>query len=84
MARVRSDAARHVGQIILRLRKQRGFSPDDLGVRSGIDSTNIRSYEAGRALPNIKSLVRIATALDVAPGDLLEGLTIEKFDSVTH
>lgn len=46
---------------------------------SDIDSSNIRAYENGRALPNVQTLVRIATALDVEPGDLLVGLTPELF-----
>ncbi|MCC7128183.1 MAG: helix-turn-helix transcriptional regulator [Microbacteriaceae bacterium] len=80
MARIRSEAARHVGEVIRRTRKEREYGPDDLAVRCGIDSTNIRSYEAGRAMPNVYSLVRIATALDVSPGSLIEGLTLELFE----
>jgi len=52
---------------------------DQLAVASGIDSSNVRSYEAGRAMMNLRSLVRIAEALGVSPGDLLEGVSSELF-----
>ena len=47
---------------------------DQLAVASRIDSSNVRSYESGRALMSIQSLVRIAEALGVDPGSLLEGV----------
>lgn len=52
---------------------------DQLAVGSNIDSSNVRSYEAGRAMMNLRSLIRIAEALDVDPGALLEGLSSEMF-----
>lgn len=54
---------------------------DQLAARTGIDSSNIRSYESGRAMPSIHSLIRIADALSVEPGRLLEGVTLDQFDS---
>lgn len=47
---------------------------DQLGVVSRIDSSNIRSYESGRGLMSLPSLVRIAEALGVDAGELLEGV----------
>lgn len=55
------------------------MTQDELAAVSGIDSSNIRAYENGRALPTVQTVVRIATALDVEPGDLLSGLTAEMF-----
>jgi len=34
---------------------------------------------SGRAMPNVHSLVRIASVLEVALGELLDGLTPESF-----
>lgn len=61
------------------LRQRRGMTQDEVAVQSAIDSSNVRAYESGRAMPSIQSLVRIATALHVDPGDLLRGLTPELF-----
>lgn len=55
------------------------MTQDELAVQSHIDSSNIRSYESGRSMMNVHSLVRIAEALKVEPGDLLEGVTSEMF-----
>lgn len=46
---------------------------------SDIDSSNIRSYESGRAMLSVQTLVRIAEALKTEPGDFLDGLTSEMF-----
>lgn len=79
MPRVSTPAAILVGSHISRIRKSRSMTVDHLAVAGGIDSSNVRSYEAGRAMMNLGSLVRIAEALEVSPGDLLEGVSSELF-----
>lgn len=54
---------------------------DQLAVASRIDSSNIRGYEAGRAMMSLATLVRVAEALDMAPGDLLGGVTADMFNA---
>ena len=80
MARIPSPAAAHIGAIITELRKKRRLTIDDLASKTRIDSANIRSYEAGRALVGLQSLVRIAVALDVEPGSLLDGIELSMFE----
>ncbi|MGW8483552.1 helix-turn-helix domain-containing protein [Microbacterium sp. NPDC055903] len=80
MARTPSPAAAHIGSRIADLRKAQELSVDGLAYKSGIDSSNIRSYETGRSLMNVRSLVRIAAALAVDPGELLEGVEPAMFD----
>lgn len=46
---------------------------------SEIDSSNIRSYESGRAMLSVQTLVRIAEALKAEPGEFLNGLSSEMF-----
>lgn len=79
MPRVASGAAAHIGALIAEKRKHQGMTQDQVAVLSGIDSSNVRAYESGRSTPNIQSLVRIAKALGVKPGELLEGLEPEMF-----
>ena len=79
MPRVPSAAAAHVGARIGAIRLARGLSQDELAVNSGIDSSNIRSYESGRAMVSVHTLIRIAVALDTPPGELLDGLTLHHF-----
>jgi len=55
------------------------MTQDQLAANSDIDSSNIRAYEAGRAMPSIPTLVRIASALGVSPGYLIDDLTVDMF-----
>jgi transcriptional regulator with XRE-family HTH domain len=55
------------------------MSQDAVGVASGIDSSNIRAFENGRAMPSIHSLIRIAYALDLHPGSQIDGITLDMF-----
>ncbi|GAB3595833.1 helix-turn-helix domain-containing protein [Microbacterium tumbae] len=79
MARTPSAAAALIGGRIAAERKRRGLTQDQLAVLSDIDSSNIRSYEAGRSMLSVLTLVRISEALKVSPGDLIEGLTPDLF-----
>ncbi|WP_374947033.1 helix-turn-helix domain-containing protein [Agreia sp.] len=79
MPRVPSDAAAHVGRLIVENRLRVALTQDQLAAGSGIDSSNIRAFENGRAMPSVHSLVRIAGALGLEPGTLLVGLTPELF-----
>lgn len=60
-------------------RKSRGLTQDQLAVLTDIDSSNIRGYEKGRALMGIPTLVRIADALRISPGELLDGVNAGMF-----
>lgn len=79
MPRVASPAATHIGRLLASARKDLGLTQDQVGALAAMDSANYRAYENGRALPSIHSLLRLAWALDLAPGQLLDGLTPEHF-----
>ena len=55
------------------------MTQDQLAAYSDIDSSNVRAYEAGRALPNVQTLVRLAEALKTPAGYFLEDLTLDMF-----
>ena len=84
MPRKPSAAAAYIGQRITEARRRYTMTQDELAYRAGIDSSNIRSYESGRAMPNIHTLVKIATALSTKPGELIDGLTLDQFDTAEH
>lgn len=79
MPSVPSDAAAFIGERIADTRREGGWTQDEVAAKSGIDSSNIRKYENGRAMPSIHSLVRISEALGVEPGRLLKGISSEMF-----
>lgn len=77
--RTPSAAAAHIGARIAAERKRRGLTQDQLAVLSDIDSSNIRSYESGRSMLSILTLIRISEALKTEPGDFLSELTSDQF-----
>lgn len=83
MPRVPSPAAVRIGELISDARKRRGITQDELAVLTQIDSSNIRGYEKGRSMMGIPTLIRIADALKVEPGELLNGVTPEMFNVLT-
>ncbi|MGQ7312023.1 helix-turn-helix domain-containing protein [Microbacterium arabinogalactanolyticum] len=80
MPRVPSPAAVRIGELISDARKRRGITQDELAVLTQIDSSNIRGYEKGRSMMGIPTLIRIADALRVEPGELLNDVTPEMFN----
>jgi len=82
--RVATDAAAKIGRNIAELRQAVSLTQDQVAAATGIDSSNIRAYENGRAMPNIQSLLRIASALGAEPSDLLENVTLEMFGHRSH
>lgn len=50
---------------ILRIRKGKGWSQKDLCEKTGLTQGQLSAFENGRIPPNIKTIERIALALDV-------------------
>lgn len=59
----------------MKVRKERRLTQDQLAVASNIDSSNVRSYESGRAMMSIPTLIKLAEALRTPPGHFLDGVT---------
>lgn len=54
-----------IGSRIVELRKLKGIKQVDLAITAGIDNSSLRRIEEGKANPTVKSLAKIAKALDV-------------------
>jgi len=75
MPRLDPDAATVIGTRIRGLRTERlRVTQTELQEMSGIEVAAIRRYEAGKALPSLGVVVRLAFALGVDPGELIRGL----------
>ncbi|HEX5762287.1 MAG TPA: helix-turn-helix transcriptional regulator [Solirubrobacterales bacterium] len=68
------DIAARFGQNLLRCRKRVGVSQEELAVRASLHRTQIGLLERGGRLPRIDTLVKVAGALDVPAGELLDGI----------
>jgi len=68
------DLAARFGRNLARCRKKTGLSQEALGVRASLHRTAVGELERGERIARIDTLVKLAGALSVPPGDLLEGL----------
>jgi transcriptional regulator with XRE-family HTH domain len=62
------------GRNVARFRNERGLSQDTLAEKADLDRTYVSGIERGVRNPGIKSVLRIARALNISIGDLCKGL----------
>lgn len=53
-------------------RKRLGLTQEQVGERSGVHPTEVSRIEAGKRDPRISTVLRLAKALEVRPGQLLD------------
>ncbi len=56
-----------------KLRKERGLTQTELSKRANVHRVSISLYESGKKKPNLDSIERLATALNVKVDDLIDG-----------
>ena len=66
--------AEKFGQNLALARKRTGQSQEALAFRAGLHRTEIGLLERGERTPRIDTLVKLAAALCVEPGTLLDGI----------
>lgn len=69
-----SSHLKAVGVTLKEFRLRIGLSQEQLGVRLGVSGNYIYLLERGKRYPSIGSLVRLARALEVNPGTLLNAI----------
>ncbi|MCF6096443.1 helix-turn-helix domain-containing protein [Thermovorax subterraneus] len=67
-----------IGNRIRRLRKQRNLTQEELGERAGLHYSYIGQVERGDKIPSLKTLSKIAKALNVSLDYILEDAEIYK------
>lgn len=68
------DIADRFGRNVVRERKRADLSQEEVGFRASLHRTEIGMIERGVRLVRIDTLVKLAGALEVEPGELLDGL----------
>jgi transcriptional regulator with XRE-family HTH domain len=53
-------------------RKRLGLSQEQVAERSGVHATEVSRIEAGKRDPRVTTVERLARAVEVKPGELLE------------
>lgn len=70
----RTEVAARFGQNLRRFRRAARLSQEDVAFLASLHRTEIGLLERGRRVPRIDTLVRLAAAVSVGPGDLLDGI----------
>lgn len=60
-----------IGKNIFMWRKKRGFGLNELARRAGVDKGNLSKMEGGTLNPSMKTLAKLAHALDISSNELL-------------
>jgi transcriptional regulator with XRE-family HTH domain len=71
------EVTRQVGRRIRRRRRFIDMTQEELAFRSEVHRTQFSLIENGRRMPRLDTLIRIGTALDLSPCQLLEGIRWE-------
>lgn len=66
------DMRKLVGQNFTRLRKEKGFTQEDVEARSGFSQQYLSGLEQGRRNPTIITLYELSQALGVSHMDLVK------------
>lgn len=72
-----SDSQGRFGVNLRHARQRAGISQERLALDAKVDRAAISVYENGVRQPNLRTVLKLAMKLDVAPGLLLRGVPIE-------
>jgi transcriptional regulator with XRE-family HTH domain len=64
----------HIGKNLRKHRRRAGLSQEEVGIRASLHRTEVGLLERGERLPRVDTLVKLAGALEVSPGELLAGI----------
>jgi len=62
----------HFGTKLREAREQLGLTQEQVAQRSGVHATEVSRMEAGKRDPQVSTLRRLAKAVEVKPGQLLD------------
>ncbi|MCS5719103.1 helix-turn-helix domain-containing protein [Herbiconiux sp. CPCC 205763] len=79
-----SEAARVLGDRIRDERRRFAISQMDLAELAGLHFTNLGRIERGQANPSLSTILRIASALNLNPAFLVDGLTADMLPDRPH
>lgn len=60
-----------LGENLRRARQRLGITQEEVSRRSGVHPTEVSRIELGKRDPRVSTLRRLATAVEVSPGELL-------------
>lgn len=71
------DAGIAFGKVLRRLRMEAGLTQEELGFEAELRRTYVSILELGQQQPSLTTIIKIAQALNLTPGSLLDMVTDE-------
>lgn len=65
------EIERSFGQVLRKLREDRGLSQEELGFESGYHRTYISQLERGKKSPSLQTVFQLARALKLRPSEFI-------------
>lgn len=62
---------------LLELRKQKGWSQEELGYKLDVSRQTISKWESGQSTPEMEKLVKLSEIFEISLDDLIKGIKIE-------
>ena len=66
-----NDFAKQIPDNLSRIRKEQHYTQKDLAIRAGLNPNYYAKVERGDGIPSLKTLVKIAKALDVRISEIV-------------
>ena len=77
----RSQIAKTLGNNLLKLRKEKGYTREELAEKSNLSANYIYGLENGTYLPGCLALIDLSNALDITTSQLLDNYIYNKRNS---
>ena len=71
------DAGIAFGKVVRRLRMEAGLTQEQLGFEAELRRTYVSILELGQQQPSLTTIIKIAQALNLTPGSLLDMVSDE-------
>lgn len=84
MSSARSEAARLFGTRIRDERQRLAITIEELADLSDVHSASVGRIERGTGNPNLETIIRLATALNIDPSVLVLGMSAEQLPGRWH
>lgn len=69
-----------LGKRLAYVRKQRGLTQEKLAEMTNLANNYISNIENNRSIPSLETLVKLCSALEITPDDILLGVSKERGD----
>ena len=76
--------AKKTGELIAKLRKEKGMSQKDLAQRLCVTNKAISRWETGRGYPDIETLPELSVVLGISVQELLDGEIVSKTEPIIY